>query len=255
MLLFSFSTHKKMIFNGDAQKCLILDLQSANKTSFNPIWLSQNKIQKIIEREYLEGRNGRTHLVTVFYFNVDGYLQTKYSGLSYPENDSPNEKEVFSRRDYYYTKLDSFLIQTEQTVRFHDGNGKLEKPDTLPYPIIRALNVHQATQLKNEQNEAVEYYEYDVLKRLVSIKSKDGTPVFSVRYEPENKIQIQRFSSRSDNVRRAWVTLNAEGQIIKNFEEVSGITSDFAYNDKGELIEEKISIPGKELYHTYEYVK
>ncbi|MGN6440097.1 MAG: hypothetical protein ACTHMM_26455 [Agriterribacter sp.] len=255
LLIFSCSTSKKAISVDDTQKCLILDPTSANKTNFNPKWLSQNNIRKIVEREYLNGKEGKIHLVNVLHFDTDGYLQTRYSGLSYPENDSPNEKEIFSRRDYTYTKQDSFLIQTELIVRFHDGKGKLEMPDTLPYPIVRALNVHQATQLKNEQNEVVEYYEYDSMKRLTSVKNKDGTLVFSVRYQQDNKIQIGRFSSRSGDVVNSWATLNTQGLIIKNYEESSGISSEFSYNDKGEMIEEKMPVADKALYRTYEYLK
>ena len=71
--IYSCSLNKKINSNLDVENCLMLDPINYHNARLNPKWLSKNGIVKIIEREYLDGKNGKVHLVNILYFNNNGY--------------------------------------------------------------------------------------------------------------------------------------------------------------------------------------
>lgn len=253
--IFSCSTSKKIINSSDSESCLSLDPINYHNSNFNSKWLSNNGIKKIIEREYLDGRNGKIHSVSVLYINSDGFLKKKYSGLSYPENDSPNENDLSSKWDYTYEIQDSFLIQKSRIVRFHNEKGKMEKPDTLGMG-RSILNMKSATTYHNEKNEIARRYKYDDKNRLIEVIDGEGKSMFKLEYLSEIKIRVEKYSYWSKEYKSSWVTFNKNGQIIKNYDESNNSTHEFLYNEKGEMIEDKSYFKNKEpIYYTFEYVK
>lgn len=82
-----------------------------NKEQIQALLITTNN-SRIIEREYLDGRNGKIHLVTVLDYNKNGYLKTKYSGHGYLKDDSPEEESIFSKWDYNQEIINSFVFQT-----------------------------------------------------------------------------------------------------------------------------------------------
>ena len=253
--IFSCSIREKVPSDSDIENCLILDPLSYNNSTFNPKWLSENGVKKIIQREYLDGRNGKIHLVNVLYFNPNGYLKTKYSGLSYPKNDLPNEGNISSKQDYVYEYQDSFLIQKWRTVRFYDQNGKMKEPDTLRM-VKGILNLKLASSFKNEKREVVREYRYDNIKRLFEVMDGKGKSMFKLQYISKDKVRIGKYSHWHERYVDAWLTFNSKGQIIKNYDESNTATHEFFYNKKGEMIEEKSYFKNKEPnYMAYEYVR
>ena len=154
----SCSKGKRVINYSNSENCLTLDPLNYNNAKFNPKWMSNNGVKKVIKREYLDGKNGNIHLVTVLYFNAEGYIKTKFSGLGYPKDDSPNEEKNFSRWDYTYEFQDSFVIQSYRIVRFHNEKGEMNNPDTLSTS-ISIHNINLAKRFVDEKNEIIRLYE------------------------------------------------------------------------------------------------
>lgn len=255
IVIASCSTSKKIVSNSKMETCLELDPTNYHNARFNPKWISANGIKKIIEREYLDGKNGKVHTVSVFYYNSDGHKLTRYAGLSYPKDDSPNEKDIFSRWDYDYELQDSFLIQKSKIVRFHNQNGKMEKPDTLGMR-ISSLNLKSAKVLKNEEGNIIRRYKYDNQNRLTEVIDKEGKSMFKLKYLSDNKIEVEKYSPWKKEYKKSWATFNKKGQIVKNYDESNSATHEFFYNEKGELIVDKSYFKGKRPnYFTYEYIK
>ena len=237
------------------EKCLIVDPLNYNNTRLNPNWIKRNGIKKIIEREYLDGRNGRIHLVTVKYYNKDGYIQTKFSGKGYPKDDSPNETEIFSKWEYTTTHKDSFDFLTYQIIRFFDGQNDLNEPDTLSLT-RRMFNVKKAKFYKNEKGKILRTYKYDRYDRLVEELDEKGKKVYNFLYNSPTEIEIEKFSMWFNRFSNTRITLNKQGQIIRNYDDSNEATFEFKYNSKGEMIEEKSWFKNKKpIYNTYEYIK
>jgi len=220
---------------------------------FNPDWIVKNDVESIIEREYLDGRNGKIHLVTILDYNSNGYLEFKHSGLSYPIDDSPNKNDIFSRWEYNTEVLDSFVLHNYRIVRFHDENGKMNKPDTLSLSKNK-FNTKMASKFVDQENQVISIYEYDKFKRLVSEKNRKGEIRYRIVYHPNNKIEVIKFSRWHNKEFSSWITLDKKGRIIQNFDESNKMTHEFKYDDSGRMIEDKHWFEGKEPnYHTYEY--
>lgn len=234
--------------------CLIVQPTAYHCVRFNPDWIVENRIESIIEREYLDGKEGRVHLVTVLEYNTDGYLEFKYSGMGYPKDDSPNKEDIFSRWECETRILDSFVVHGSKIVRFHNEKGKMEKPDTLKmgYSIF---NVSKASNYINQENEIVRTYEYDKFKRLISESDSKGKSRFTIVYHSNNKIEIRKFSFWKKQEYSSWLTLDKKGRIIRNFDESNDSTHEFTYDNIGRMIEDEHWFKGKEPnYHTYEYI-
>jgi hypothetical protein len=256
LLIFSCSIDRKILNVNYGTACLNFDPQYFGPgAEFNPYWISKNGVRKVIEREYLDGRNGRIHLVTVLYFNRDGYIETKYSGLGYPKDDSPNEQDIFSKWDYTYKYQDSFLIQQQQVVRFFDEHGALEKPDTLDMT-QKILNVKKAKKYLDENNRILLKYEYDKYGNLKSVYGFNGLINYRLNYLKRNKIEVEKYSYVSMKIMPSIANFNENGQLVRFDDASSGFTYDFLYNEKGEMIEEKSQFKTRQpIYYTYEYFK
>lgn len=238
-----------------AENCLTLDPLNYHNVQFNPQWIAKNRIKKIIEREYLDGRNGKIHLVSVMYYNNEGYIQTLYRGKGYPKDDSPNEDDVSSKAEYTYSQTDSFDIQTHQIIRFHNGEKDLVEPDTLPM-VIKLFNRLRAKNFVNEHSEHGRSYHYDEHGRLIKETYGNGEELYSLKFNPENTIEIEEYSTWLGKTINSLITLNDKGQIIRNFDKSNGATHEFKYNSKGKMIEEKSWFKDKEpIYYIYEYVR
>lgn len=254
MLASCFITNKTAHIS-ETEKCLIISPLDYDNVRFNPKWISANGIKTIIDREYLDGKNGRIHLVTVEYYDSDGYIHTKYSGKGYPKDDSPNEKDIFSKWDYKIVHKDSFDFLTYHVIRFNDGKNDLEIPDTLSIT-RRFFNVKHAKFLKNDEGEILGTYRYDNRGRLIEELNEEGISIKKIKYKSDTLIEIEEFFTWFNKTEYSWLTLNKKGQIIRNYDESNENTTEFKYNSIGEMIEAKSWFKNKKpIYHKYEYVK
>lgn len=255
LVLVSCYTAKKHALNATPNTpCLILYPPTYHNVRFNPEWIVQNQIESIIEREYLDGRNGKIHLVTILEYDSNGYLKTKHSGLSYPKDDSPNKKDIFSRWEYETEIIDSFVIHSSKIIRFHNEEGRMEKPDTLQMG-GSIYNTNKATEFLNQNGELVRFYEYDKSDRLIAEKNNMGELNYSIIYHDDGKIEISEFSRWQNRQFSSWITLDNLGRIVINFDESNNLTHEFKYDDNGKMVEEKLWFKGKEPnFHTFEFI-
>lgn len=253
LIVCSCSMKRKIVNNPSIEKCLTLDPLNSNNSDFNPKWVSKNGITKIIEREYLDGKNGKIHLVSVMDFNSDGYIKTKYSGKGYPQDDSPNEEDIVAKWIYTYENQDSFIVQKSKVVRFYNQQEKLEEPDTLR-EVRKIIKLKSAKSYTNKNDEVIRTYNYDKKNRLLEAIDGKGKSIYKLEYPSDNIIQVEIYSHWHKKYAKSWVTLNNKGQIIKTFDESNNGTHKFLYNKKGEMIEEEFFFKDKAPnYLTYEY--
>lgn len=250
-----YSSKKIAQVDRDVIQCLKIDPSNYHNVMINPAWISKNYISRIIEREYLDGKNGKIHLVTILDYNERGYLITEYRGLSYPKDESPNETDIFSRWDYNQEQINSFVIQTAQIVRFHDRKGKRETPDTLKMA-GKLFNLQMKNEFVNDEGEIIWTYKYDNQNRPLTKLNKDGEESFSIVYHSERKIEIKEYSSWTKEHYSSWMTIDKNGRITKDYNESNLSTHEFEYDKNGNMVVDKHWFKGKEPnYHTYEYIK
>jgi hypothetical protein len=234
---------------------LVLDPRNYHNVSFNPKWIAENNIETIIEREYLDGKNGKVHLVTILEYDKSGYLQTKFGGLSYPKNEEPIKDDIFGRWEYKKIEIDSFITQPSKIIRFHNQKGKMEQPDTLKMG-NKIYNIKYANVYLNEEGEMTREYIYDKSNRIIKELNKGGTEAFSVKYKNDQLIEISKFNQWKEKTFSSFIIKDKTGRIIKNIDESNDMTHEFYYDKNGYMIENKHWFKGKEPnYHTYEYVR
>lgn len=255
-LIASCSMTKKVQESSQTVNCLKLDPFNYNKVMFNPQWISQNGITRIIEREYLDGQNGRIHLVMILDFDSTGFLKTKYNGLSYPKDGSPNEKGITSKVNYKVEKLDSFVFHTQQTIVFHNEKGKMKTPDTLS-TFGSLHNISNAKAFVSEEGEILRSYLYDKKGRIIKeYYAPEKELLYSIKYHKDDKIEIVQFSTWKNAAFSSWVVTDKENRIISAYDESNESTHEFKYDSHGQMIEDKHWFKNtKPNYHTYEYIK
>jgi len=251
----AFSSTKISSAKSAKTQFLILDPRNYHNVSFNPIWIAENNIETIIEREYLDGRNGKVHLVTILEYDKSGYLHTKFGGLSYPKNEEPIKDNIFGRWEYEKIEIDSFIIQSSKIIRFHNQKGRMEQPDTLKMG-SKIYNIKNANVYLNDDGEMIREYVYDKSNRIIKELNKDGTEAFSVKYKNDKLIEINKFNQWKEKTFSSFIIKDKTGRIIRNIDESNDMTHEFYYDKDGFMIEDKYWFEGKEPnYHTYEYVK
>ncbi|WP_417199798.1 hypothetical protein [Bizionia sp.] len=248
------STTKFSTTKLDDAKPLKLDPRNYHNVRFNPEWIAENNIESIIKREYLDGKNGKVHLVSILEYDKNGYLKTKYGGLSYPKSESPTKEDIFSRSEYKIISLDSFIVHSSNIIRYHNENGKMDQPDTLKMG-THIYNLKSAKVYLNENGEVYRKYFYDESDRLIKELDKNGEESFSIKYLENGKIEIVEFSRWKGEKFSSIITKDKFGRIVKNFDESNNLTNEFYYDKKGNMVEDKHWFEGKEPnYHTYEYI-
>jgi len=239
--------------NQDA--CLSLYLPNHNHINFNSKYLASHHIQKIIEREYLHKKDKKTDLVNIIYFNHQGYITSKLNGKANPETDKPNEKDIFSRWDYSYQPKDSFLIKKSKITLYYLQNKKLPKPFIRDVG-INILNIKNAKFYRDDDRGIKQQYQYDEKNRLIALIDSEGKALYRLNYLPNNTLEIKSYDSEKQAYIKSLIRYNQKGQVISTYNEATTDTSEFFYNKRGEMIEEKTYFKNQEpIYYLYEYVK
>jgi hypothetical protein len=254
-LNFSCSSSKKLNSLSDNIQPLIVDPYNYHKVNLNPIWIATNGISQIIEREYLDGRNGKIHLVTILEYDNDGYITVKYNGQGYPSNDMPDKSKIFSKQIYENKLTKSFVEQTSKIIIYPKQNSENEKIDTICGGWT-VYNRDKSIEFRNTDDKIIKTYKYDHENRLVKEISSDGKDLFEILYHDVNKIEITQYSNWFKGNFSSWITIDNQGKIIRVYDDSNKSTHEFKYDKLGFMVEDKHWFQGKELnYHIYEYIK
>jgi len=253
--IFSCSISKKLDSINNTDKPLMIDPYNYHKVSFNSNWISSSEITRIIEKEYLDGRKGKLHLITILDFDSNGYVSIKYNGHEYPKNDAPDETNIFSKVVYETEINNSFVTQKWRTIRYLGKSSNALETDTL-YSGWKVFNTAKSKIYKNSNNEIITKYEYDAQNRIVKEISGDGEEIYSIIYHSKNKIEIKQYSNWFKGNFSSWITIDNQGRITMVYDESNKSTHEFKYDNLGFMIEDKHWFKDKEPnYHVYEYIK
>lgn len=234
--------------------CIKLDPTNYHKVRFNPNWLSVKGVKKIIEKEYGEDKNGEPKRVNIIELNSDGYPTARLLGLQNPKMAIPDSVAISSRSEFFYTVLDSFIVQKERVIRFYDRLGKPTDPDTIVAG-QKLINIKSAKYYYDKQNKPVQSFKYDKQGRLIESAINELGTIFKVTYRSDQRIEIEHYSVVRKKTEKSIITLNSEGQIVRSISDSKAIIYEFIYNDLGELVEEKRRHKGKVKSHKiYDYV-
>jgi YD repeat-containing protein len=254
-LNFSCSSSKKFSSLDEHTHPLIIDPYNYHKVNLNPNWIAANEISQIIEREYLDGRNGKIHLITILDYDKEGYITTKYNGLGYPNSNIPDKSNIFSKEIFENKLNKTFVEQSSKIIIYPKINSDSKSIDTI-FGGWKIYNRDKSKEFRNIGNEIITSYEFDLKNRLVKEISADGKELFEILYHAENKIEIKQYSSWFKGNFSSWITIDTQGQIISVYDESNKSTHEFKYDKLGFMIEDKHWFQGKEPnYHVYEYIK
>lgn len=240
------------------ESCLILiPGKYHNDVDFNPKWLSEKKIKRIIERSYFEGDRENVVYSNVLEINSAGYLTKLYHKVDSAELYSSNIRNFESSYDYKVYKKDSYSI-LERPI-FPTENNSVELPDSIIksrklFAYAQIFNFESSPIIKDQKNEIIRKYSYDKKGILKEIIDNKNNIVLKLKHISSNKIQIEKYYPLGD-VLYHLITQDNKGLIIENYREEANATSYFTYNENGAMIEEKIFFQDRPPnYFTYEFI-
>jgi len=221
----------------DQEPCIVFDPMEVMDYRFNPAWIRDNKVTKVIQSA-IQNDDHTAMSTVVGNFRTDGYLDSKVISWSAPTRPAPDLPR-YTKYEYSYQSMDSFLIQ-ESRIYYLDSLLNKVKEVTYDQTFAKATHTrfysdtHQPKILTHETYSYVQ--EYDKYNRIVSVFKDGEKPIVKISYPSANKILVDKLFSKTKEYTESEIYLNERGQIIKRKSAWLGQHSwEFNYNDSGEL--------------------